>query len=142
MVWRFNAVASGLIIIAIFSILRHLWFSNPQAQMVTIGTISVVFLGTGVELMLLRTRYRHYRYEVDGQGLRIRRGYLLARYTSIPASQILYIDMRQGPIARRLGLSGIQIGTLGSTHDLGPLNVAQAREIAGRFGVSPRHAPQ
>jgi membrane protein YdbS with pleckstrin-like domain len=52
------------------------------------------------------------------------------RRLRVPLTQVLYVDVRQGPVVRVLGLSRVRVGTLGSAHDVGPLAPDVADEFA------------
>lgn len=142
-VWRLGVLASAFFLLFLIFVAGWLWPQQRLLQIVTWPAVVIILASTILDVVvLLGLRHKYYRYETDSTGLRISRGYMFARYISIPASQILYVDVRQGPLARSLGLSTLEVGTLGTTHDLGPLESARAREIVQQFGVGARHATQ
>lgn len=84
------------------------------------GVLALV--ATAVDVVwLLSRRLASYRYEVSDHAVRIHHGIWFSRRLIVPAEQVLYLALRQGPVQRRFGLATVQVGTLGSVHDLGPL---------------------
>lgn len=142
-VWRLGVLVSAFLLVLLILVAGWLWPRQRFLEIVTWPALGGILVSTFLDVVvLLGLRHKYYRYETDSSGLRISRGYMFARYISIPASQILYVDVRQGPLARALGLSTLEVGTLGTTHDLGPLESARASEIVQQFGVGARHAAQ
>jgi len=142
-VWRLGVLVSAFLLVLLILVAGWLWPRQRFLEIVTWPALGVILVSTFLDVVvLLGLRHKYYRYETDSSGLRISRGYMFARYISIPASQILYVDVRQGPLARALGLSTLEVGTLGTTHDLAPLESASASEIVQQFGVGARHAAQ
>ena len=142
-VWRLGVLVSAFLLVLLILVAGWLWPRQRFLEIVTWPALGVILVSSFLDVViLLGLRHKYYRYETDSSGLRISRGYMFARYISIPASQILYVDVRQGPLARALGLSTLEVGTLGTTHDLGPLESARASEIVQQFCVGARHAAQ
>lgn len=95
-----------------------------------VGLVAVV--ATVVDLAwLLRRRFSSYRYELGPAGLQLREGVMISRRLSVPADRILYVEVRQGPVGRLLGLATVRVGTLGSVHEVGPIAGCEATTIAG-----------
>jgi membrane protein YdbS with pleckstrin-like domain len=61
-------------------------------------------------------RYRHIRYAVTAEGIRIRRGVLWRSVTSVPRSRVQHTDVSQGPIERMFDLATLVIFTAGTQH--------------------------
>ena len=57
--------------------------------------------------------YNRWFYEFTDEGLRLERGIIWKKYTSIPYERIQNIDIHRGIIARMLGFSTVMIQTAG-----------------------------
>ena len=131
--WRSQTVLGCLIVCIVAGIAGWFWRDVDWVPWVAMTGVALAGVSTAFDLVwLLPRRLAHYRYDVSGAGLRIHQGFLVSRRLVVPAGQILYIEVRQGPVHRRLGLASVQVGTLGSVHELGPLDVPRAESIAAR----------
>jgi len=86
----------------------------------------------GLNLWWPALRYRHTRYRVTGEGLRIRRGVVWRTVTSVPSSRVQHTDVSQGPIERYFGLATLIVYTAGTQHasiSLGGLPYEKALSI-------------
>lgn len=141
--WRVGSVSGGAVTGLLAWLAAWVWWPGDLLQLLMAIVIAIVVVDVVLEVvLLLRLRHRHYRYDAATDSLRMRQGYLFARHLVIPTDQILYVDVQQGPIARRLGLCMVHIGTLGSVHPLGPVTEAQARAIVAQYGTGDGHAAQ
>lgn len=57
--------------------------------------------------------YNNYKYQFSDFDIKIEKGVIAKKYSSIPYKRIQNVDIRRGPVARILGLSGLQIQTAG-----------------------------
>jgi uncharacterized protein len=87
--------------------------------------------------------WRHTRYRVDSDGLRLVRGVWWRTVTTVPRSRVQHTDVTQGPIERRFGLATLVVYTAGTAHaEVGVPGLAYSRALALRdvlVGVPPRH---
>jgi membrane protein YdbS with pleckstrin-like domain len=60
--------------------------------------------------------YRHTFYQVNDQGIEIRKGVYWRVVINVPRSRVQHIDVSQGPIDRRFGLGTLVIYTAGTDH--------------------------
>ena len=60
--------------------------------------------------------YAHLGYQLDGDGLRVRRGVLWQIVTHVPRSRVQHTDVSQGPLERRYGLGTLVVYTAGTDH--------------------------
>jgi membrane protein YdbS with pleckstrin-like domain len=60
--------------------------------------------------------YAHTFYRVDADGIEIRKGVHWRTVLNVPRSRVQHIDVSQGPIERRYGLSTLVIYTAGTDH--------------------------
>lgn len=142
--WRWRAVIGCIVGCGLLWSATLIW---PGVQWVGAlavlgGPIAVAATLADIVWLVAR-RHASYRYALDQHGLRLRQGVLIAHRTVVPAAQILYVDVSQGPIERALRLSTLRIGTLGSTHEVGPLAEADALALAeNHLNRTPHDAPR
>ena len=140
--WRLHCLGGAALLLGAVALGRHLW-PNLLTNWVAVAAIGLATVSIALELLLItRLRHRYYRYQTASDALSIRTGCLFAKHLVIPASQVLYVDVQQGPLARRWGLCKVNIGTLGSVHPLGPIEAFAAKRIADQFGTKRRSDEQ
>lgn len=61
-----------------------------------------------------KINYRHARYLVDDDGLRVRNGVLTRTVTSVPRSRVQHVDLAQNVWDRRFGLATLVVHTAAS----------------------------
>lgn len=76
----------------------------------------VLVLGAGIGLWRGERAWRHTAWRLDATGFTLRRGRLWRRETRVPQSRVQHLDLRRGPLQRRLGLSSLVIHTAGTRH--------------------------
>jgi membrane protein YdbS with pleckstrin-like domain len=109
--WYFSAVVSialavgGLIL---FTPRRWPWVLALWA----IGTVAIAWFSHWWAAI----EYRYVQYRVDEHGIEIWSGVLWRIVTNVPRSRVQHIDVSQGPIERRHGLSSLVIYTAGTEH--------------------------
>ena len=57
--------------------------------------------------------YNNFSYELMPEGLRINRGIIMKKYSSIPFERIQNIDLKRGIVARIIGFTTVEIHTAG-----------------------------
>lgn len=67
-------------------------------------------------------RYRHLRYLVASDGLRIQRGVLWRKTIWIPITRVQHTDVSQGPLQRHYGLAALTVHTAGTASASIPLS--------------------
>jgi uncharacterized protein len=60
--------------------------------------------------------YAHTGYQLDGDGLQVRRGVMWQVVTHVPRSRVQHTDVSQGPLERRYGLGTLVVYTAGTNH--------------------------
>lgn len=82
------------------------------------------YIGTGVmvalyawQLWLIPRQVRATMYATTDTDFLVRRGIMFRRLDIVPYGRIQYVDVEEGPIARRLGIAGIQLHTASATTD-------------------------
>lgn len=132
---RALTVALTLALIAGAWVIRWVW-NPPAVRPVPVVPIIVLLALWALLDVALLTPRRHaaYRYRVDDHVLEVRRGVVIVNELLVPLSQVLYVETRQGPLVRLLGLTTVRVGTVGSTHDIGPLTPEAAEALAEAVG--------
>ena len=62
-----------------------------------------------------RMSYNRYLFEITNEGIKIEKGIIFKKYTSIPYERVQHIDIRRGIIARIAGFSTLDIETAGKS---------------------------
>lgn len=94
----------------------------PSVLVVSVGGVASGAVGAAVGLLisgsliavlwwLVGRRYRAWGYGFGDDELVIRRGVLVRRLTIVPVGRMQFIDVRQGPLERWLGLATVQLHT-------------------------------
>lgn len=130
-VWRVEVTAGCVTLWAVGLLASWVWRESPWVASLALAAGIIVALATITDAAwLLPRRWASYRYAVDPAGISVQHGVMWSRRLVVPACQVLYVEVRQGPLHRLLGLSMLRIGTLGSVHEVGPLAADVAAEIA------------
>jgi membrane protein YdbS with pleckstrin-like domain len=67
--------------------------------------------------IMIGRRWRAWGYAEREQDLMIRRGVLVRRLTIVPYGRMQFVDVSQGPLARALGVSTVQLHTAAAATD-------------------------
>ena len=133
--WRLNSLLASTILVILAVCAGFFWWPGEIFTAVTLFFSAVVVGNLVLDVFVLaRLRHRAYCYEDACDFLRVRTGYLFAKQIVIPVGQILYVDLQQGPLSRRLELCKVNVGTLGSVHEIGPIEESRAQEISEKYG--------
>jgi membrane protein YdbS with pleckstrin-like domain len=141
--WRGHSVAGCVGTLAVAGASWWAWGERPWLTVSAVAVMVLALVATVADLVwLLPRRLAGYRYEVADFGTQVHQGLLLSRRLVVPAHQILFAEVRQGPWQRRLGLATVRFGTLGSVHELGPVASSAAAAVSARIlDGSPADAP-
>lgn len=82
---------------------------------------AMLLLALVAVIVLPRRRYRAWGYKEGEEELAIRRGMLVRVRTIVPFGRVQHIDVAQGPIERRFGLSTLILHTAGTRGAAVPL---------------------
>jgi membrane protein YdbS with pleckstrin-like domain len=114
---------------------RRLWQVAGAGSLVVIGllltgvltavgggaaslVVLVVFAGLAAFWAYLADRrWRAWGYAEREQDLVLRRGVLIRRLTIVPYGRMQFVDVRQGPLARTLGLASVKLHTAAAASD-------------------------
>lgn len=130
--WRVHTLVTAAVASVLLWLAGWVWWPTDWVRTLAWAGAGVTWVSAVAEVTwLVPRRWASYRYRLDERGLRQCEGVLWSRSLTVPADQILFLDVREGPVQRAMGLCTLRIGTLGSTHDLGPLGSAEASALAG-----------
>lgn len=104
-VWR----ASGLLQAAVVSAGIFAAASVLDAPTAAAVVLCLILLGAAVTVPHLM--YRRWRYEIRERDVYLAKGFLFSRHTLVPFDRIQYVENRQGPLDRLLGLTQIVVYT-------------------------------
>jgi membrane protein YdbS with pleckstrin-like domain len=94
------------------------WALGGIPTAVYLPLIATVLLLAGLAVTIAyhfpAARYRHLRYRVDPDGLRIQRGVLWRRTIWIPITRVQHTDVSQGPLQRTHELATLTVHTAGT----------------------------
>lgn len=100
------------------------------------GILKTVILATAWILAILyvlfvpRARYERYRYYIDEESIRVRKGFIWISESIVPMERLHKIEVSQGPFDRMFGLSTVRVTTAGGDVNIKFLKDNIAEEIA------------
>lgn len=116
------------------------WFdvmpSNMTRWAVILG-FALVCLSVVDAFWLIPRRHASYRFALLGDRLVVAHGRLLTSELMIPIRQVLFVDLRQGPIQRHFGLVSVRLGTIADSHRIGPIAEQAAQHVRDHCRVGP-----
>lgn len=86
----------------------------------SVGAVAVVVVAVafaGLWWSLVGRRWHAWGYTERERDLVIRRGALVRRLTIVPYGRMQFVDVKQGPLARALGVSTVQLHTAAAATD-------------------------
>lgn len=128
-VWWVGWVISDLILIGGITAVAAFGAANSDLEVPAEAYLAAPALA--VVAMLLRTwyagaAYRAWRYELTDEGLELRSGVFWRRCSSMPYHRLQQVDVGQGPLERRFGLSSVQLRSAAATTDASIPGIADA----------------
>ena len=116
------------------------WALSGIPTVVYLPLVATVLLLTGLAVTIAyrfpAARYRHLRYLVAPDGLRIQRGVLWRKTIWIPITRVQHTDVSQGPLQRKYDLAALTVhtaGTEGASIPLSGLEHGVATRLAGHL---------
>ena len=108
------------------------WFYRGAA----LGLVFVIWM-----LWLIPRQVRAMQFATTETDFLVRRGIMFRRLDIVPYGRIQYVDVKEGPIARNLGIAAIQLHTASATTDaaldgLPAQQAAELRDLLVANGVS------
>jgi uncharacterized protein len=104
----------GAAIFALFPIIGAAVLEIVQLTVPGAFIIPALIIAAWLVFALPKRRYDRWHYALGDDRLRIERGYLFYSDTVVPLGRIQHIDVDQGPIMRRYGLSTMTVHTAGN----------------------------
>ena len=128
-VWWVGWVVSDLFLIGGLTLVVTVLDANTDAVVPTGLPWSAIALA--VVAVLARTwyagaLYRAWRYRFTEDGLELRYGVFWKRASAMPYHRLQQVDVGQGPLERRFGLSSVQLRSAAATTDATIPGVADA----------------
>lgn len=111
--WRAAATTSAGVFLCLLALLCYLAPSSIVLVLTASAAALTVVLTVADLIWLIPLRARYFRYALTERGVEIHTGRFLYRRILVPYHQVLYTNVRRGPLLRRYGLESLQIGTLG-----------------------------
>lgn len=74
--------------------------------------------------------YKEWKYSISDDKIELVHGIFVRKKVIIPISRLQFLDVDQGPIHRRYGLSTIRLNTAGGLHEIPALTNDEAEEIS------------
>jgi putative membrane protein len=124
---------------------RFLWWTTglivPSIGMIIATIATIIFAGAPFSqagwmllipvllLMFAWLEWRHYADAADGRQLYLREGWWRQKLAIAPQVNVQSAEIRQGPIARLLGLSTLEFGIAGGTLAFTALPLPEARAL-------------
>jgi len=112
-VWRVAGVAPVCLIGLGGAVALSLMGSPAGAVIVAVVATALA----GLWWRLVGRRWHAWGYTERDRDLVIRRGVLVRRLTIVPYGRMQFVDVRQGPLARVLGVSTVQLHTAAAATD-------------------------
>lgn len=121
-VWRITSVFTFFILMIIVTggLGAAYYFEWPKWVKIILRIIFVVVPLYSIWSVFIRPRllYKYWRYGIDEQYVRLKHGIFVRSDAVVPMTKIQFVEANQGPIMRKYNLYSLQIGTLGSSHDI------------------------
>lgn len=119
-VWWVGWVASDLILIGIITAGVALAAANSDMDVPAAAYLAAPIVA--IVAVLGRTwyagaAYRAWRYRITDEGVELRSGVFWRRSSSMPYHRLQQVDVGQGPLERRFGLSSVQLRSAAATTD-------------------------
>lgn len=100
------------------------------------GAAAALLLGIALVAFISHRRTRLTYWRLDAQGLGVRRDLLWQVESRVPATRVQHLDLRRGPLQRRLKLATLVVHTAGtrmSTVSVHGLDEADAERLRDRL---------
>jgi len=129
-VWRINGLIHTGIYMAIAALLTFLamLFEWPGWAIIIFWGIAVLRFVYSV-IIFPALSYKQWRYEVRGTEIEFQQGLFIVERTLVPMVRVQHVDISQGPIMKKYGLSSIGISTAATVHEIPALENQEAEEL-------------
>jgi membrane protein YdbS with pleckstrin-like domain len=118
-VWTIEtAIAFGVVLLVVVAGGVGLALAGLDALVPTVlVAAAVVAVGGLLTWWWPAANWRSWRFELAGDALELRHGILLHTHSAIPYGRVQYIDIKQGPVERALGLARLVVHTAAAASD-------------------------
>jgi uncharacterized protein len=129
--WVEGALTVLLVVVALTAADLLLRSPLPRGLLPGVAAVAGGVLAAALPIL----RYRRWRYAVRESDLWIRKGVVWVTTSVLPFSRLQFVDTRQGPVERLLGLSSLVIHTaaVGTSGKLPGLDVEVAERLRERL---------
>lgn len=103
--------------LAAFGVVGGVALALADVPTLAAAIAAVGVVGAAVVAVLVRARYRRWRWAAAADSLELRHGIITRVESSVPFHRIQQIDIVQGPIERVLGIATLVIRTAAATSD-------------------------
>ncbi|MGH8934923.1 MAG: PH domain-containing protein [Acidimicrobiia bacterium] len=128
--WRISGSLSALFLVGGWVAVAGLARGELPPTVLTTSAGVVLILAILLVAWLPSLRYRRWRYELRGGDVYTARGALFRTLTVTPFDRIQYVETRQGPLDRWLGLAGVVVYTAaGRASHIPGLSLSEAERL-------------
>ena len=129
-VWRINGLIHTGVYIAAAAFLTFLGvlFDWP-GWVIIIFWIIVILRFVYSVIVFPALSYKQWRYEVRDIEIELQQGLFIVERTLVPMVRVQHVDISQGPIMKKYGLSSIGISTAATVHEIPALENEEAEEL-------------
>jgi membrane protein YdbS with pleckstrin-like domain len=113
LVWTLSWGALAAPVLLLFALVLALGFGRVG---IAVG-LALAAATLGLLRLLAGRRYRAWSYALRDEELVLRRGRLVRRLTIVPIGRLQLVDLRQGPLDRRLGVASLHLHTAAAASD-------------------------
>jgi len=134
--WWLEAAAAAIAATALAGVAAAILdFAAPATMVLIVGLPAAICAG-----LVPVIRYRRWRYALRADDLWLRFGVLRTTVSVIPFSRLQFVDTRQGPLDRLLGVARLVVHTaaLGTSGVLPGLDVADAERLRDHLAAAQR----
>ncbi len=135
-IMRINATIAGLIILIIIGIIAFCIYPEIESifgkSVIVITSIFILLLVLTNIIIFPKIRYDRYKYLVTDERIEVKKGLFLITTSIIQIKRIQKIELSNGPIDRKFGLSNVNIYTAAGTIDIKFLSNKEAQEISDK----------
>ncbi|MGI6487850.1 MAG: PH domain-containing protein [Syntrophomonadaceae bacterium] len=128
--WRWTGVINvlfwSLLLPASWFAARH--WSWPMWLPAAIAFLLILVAVVNI-LLIPSVRWRSWSYDISSQQIQLFQGIWIKRHIIIPMVRVQHVDMQQGPLLRRYGLSTVIIATAAGEHEIPALADEVAMQV-------------
>ena len=127
--WWIGGVASDLVLIALLIIGAVVLQANTDSSLPTAlpwSAIGLVIVSVVVRTWYVGAAYRAWRYRLTAEAIELQHGVFWKQASAMPYHRLQQVDVGQGPLERRFGMSSVQLRSASATTDASIPGLSQA----------------